>query len=76
LEHLKGLVSLKRLHIHDTRITDAGLDHLKNVKSLTELAIGQTRITAVGLEKLKQALPSLKIHWADAPIYPPAPISP
>ena len=75
LEYLSGLASLKRLQIHDTRITDAGLDHLKNMKSLTELAIGQTRITAGGLERLKQALPGLKINWADAPIHPVAPRS-
>ena len=53
LEFLKGLTSLQRLNLSDTKVTDAGLEYLKGLTSLQTLYLNDTKVTDTGLEHLK-----------------------
>ena len=53
MKHLKGLTSLERLSLTNTKVTDAGLAHLKGLKNLGFLAIGYTKVTDAGLVHLE-----------------------
>ena len=59
--HLKGLTGLQGLFLHNTQITDAGLEHLKGLTNLQLLYLPNTQVTDTGVKKLKQALPKCKI---------------
>ncbi|PHS06121.1 MAG: hypothetical protein COA78_14620 [Blastopirellula sp.] len=50
------------VNLHDTQITDAGLEHLKGMTSLTFLMLNNTQVTDSGLEHLK-GLTSLNILY-------------
>ena len=52
LEHLQGLVHLRRLLLAYTGITDAGLVHLVQLAGLDFLDLGQTCVTDAGLVHL------------------------
>ncbi len=58
LVYIKGLDSLRDLHLLRTRVTDAGLVYLSNLKTLEFLDLKETRITGEGLAYLKD-LPAL-----------------
>jgi type II secretory pathway component GspD/PulD (secretin)/Leucine-rich repeat (LRR) protein len=58
LVYLKGLDSLKDLHLLRTRATDTGLAYLSNLKTLEALDLKETRLTGEGLAYLKD-LPAL-----------------
>ncbi len=60
LEHLEGLVTVKKLTLNDTPITDAALDHLKDLTGLEKLYLVDTKVTDTGLERLK-GLKNLRI---------------
>lgn len=48
-----NLTSLKDLKLHDTNLSDKGLEHLTSLKTLNELNLGRTKISNKGLKKLK-----------------------
>jgi F-box/leucine-rich repeat protein 14 len=58
LEHLKGMIKLKKLNIGNRyysvshNITDAGMVHLNHLKSLEELTLSHTGVTDIGLAQL------------------------
>ena len=45
LKHLRGVVDLEKLCLHNTKVTDAGLEHVKELTSLTLLELGNTQVT-------------------------------
>ena len=47
--------------MHDTRITDVGLERLKGLRQLQWLSLGGTKVTEQGIKKFQQALPSCQI---------------
>ena len=52
LAKLKGLTSLKTLDLHQTAITDDGLQHLAALP-LKTVGVSGTKVTVAGLERLK-----------------------
>ena len=62
LKHLKGLTSLKWLHLGHTRVTDTGLEHLQGLLSLQRLSLGNTQVTDEGVAEFQKALPNCRIH--------------
>jgi len=52
------------LGLHQTRVTDAGLEHLKGLTKLRYLHLDYTKVTDAGLEHLKglTSLTELDIH--------------
>lgn len=62
-EALKQLpISLRRVILQDTDVTDAGLEHLTEMPQLRELYLGGTRVTAAGVANLRRSLPRCQIH--------------
>ena len=49
------------LILHETQVTDAGLEHLKGPTSLEWLFLDNTQVTAEGREMLRKALPNCQI---------------
>ncbi len=54
-------VTLSRIGLACTQITDAGLVHLKALINLSSLDLLGTRVSDAGVKEQQQALPSLKI---------------
>jgi Leucine-rich repeat (LRR) protein len=52
LENVRGLTSLERLDLSDTRISDKGIARLKGLARLQTLQLARTRITGAALESL------------------------
>jgi len=58
LEHLKGMIKLKKLDLGNryyptsNKITDVGMVHLKHLKSLEELKLPSAGVTDIGLAQL------------------------
>ncbi len=46
-------VTVVGVFLHETQITDSGLEHLKGLTSLQELQLDSTKVTDTGLEHLK-----------------------
>ncbi len=67
-EHIMRLTNLQSLGLHDTQVTDAGLEHLKRLPNLRELhltlSVYDTYLTVEGVEKLQQALPNCEIEYS------------
>lgn len=63
LAQLKGLSSLRELHLKSLNVTDAGIDHLLQLPSLEVLDLSGTQITDAGLLKLR-SMQRLKRVWA------------
>jgi hypothetical protein len=53
LARLEG-VSIGRVHLSASRLTDAGLTHVKRIHGVWELALQDTAVTDAGLEHLKE----------------------
>jgi RNA polymerase sigma factor (sigma-70 family) len=51
---------LQALHLHHTKISDAGVANLKSLKSLTTLDLFDTRVTDAGLAHLAEWMPHLE----------------
>ena len=47
--------------LHNTKVTDAGLEHLKGLTGLQGLSLERTKVTDGGLAKLQAALPKCHI---------------
>ena len=64
LEHLEGLVHLKRLYLiaetTNPKLTDAGLAHLRGLQAIEELHLGGAATTEAGLDQLRKQLPNQK----------------
>jgi hypothetical protein len=56
---IKDWKKLRRLNLHGTKLSDAGLEHIAKVLTLESLNVGSTLMTDVGLERLT-ALTHLK----------------
>jgi len=54
LEHLKGLTSLRRLDLWNTKLNDDGLKHVAELEGLIDLNIGGTQVTNEGVASLKR----------------------
>ncbi len=57
------MISLKRLYLDNTEITDAGLEHLEGLTGLDYLILDNTKVTDTGVRKLQAALPICKIIY-------------
>jgi hypothetical protein len=55
------LISLARLGLNDTRVTDAGLSHLKALTKLKNLSIARSQVTDDGIAELSRSLPGLTV---------------
>ena len=53
LANLGTLKSLRRLELHDSRLTDLGLASLKDMTKLKFLGLASTQVTATGLRSLR-----------------------
>lgn len=53
LVHLKGMASLRRLHLERTSLTDAGTEHLASLTNLEYLNLYSTKVTDKTLVHLK-----------------------
>ena len=53
LQHLRGLMQLKKLRLTCTQVTDAGLKHLKGLTQLWNLELDYTQVTDAGLQHVK-----------------------
>ena len=51
LEHLRGLVKLRRLDVGNSQVTDAGLATIAALPALEELNLGHTKITDAGFQQ-------------------------
>jgi hypothetical protein len=51
--HLKKLRKVTGLHMHDSAVTDAGLEHLRDLNNIEHIVLENTAITDAGLEHLK-----------------------
>lgn len=63
LAHLAVLPDVNNLDLHETPVTDKGLQALERMTSLRELRIYQTQVTAAGVARLHEALPACTIIW-------------
>ena len=61
-KHLEGLTQLRELSLHDTQLSDAGLQHLKGLTQLKRLDLINTQVSDAGLEHLKGLT---KLKWLD-----------
>jgi RNA polymerase sigma factor (sigma-70 family) len=57
---LRAFPNLTTLHLHHTKVGDAGLANLKGLKYLRTLDLFDTRVTDQGLEHLLESLPRLE----------------
>lgn len=71
MENFEQLTELRLLYVHDTQVTDAGLEHVEGLADLEELALLRTQVTAEGIRELQKALPNCEIYWR-----PPTPGKP
>ena len=64
LVHMKNIMALRRLTIHNTKgVTDAGLVHLRGLTNLQSLHFASsTRVTDQGKAELRKHLPNCKIN--------------
>jgi uncharacterized protein (TIGR03067 family) len=51
--HLKKLSKITGLHLHDSKVTDAGLAHLKGMDNIGHINLSKTKTTDAGLKNLK-----------------------
>ncbi len=63
LERLHGSAGLRKVHVSETDVTDAGLEYLKGLVQLRELDLRWTKVTAEGVKRLQQRLPNCDIMW-------------
>jgi len=56
-----GLTGLRKLHLQNTTITDAGLKELAALKTLRELHLFGKPVTDAGVAALQKELPKCKI---------------
>jgi hypothetical protein len=52
---------MSHLRLHDTAVTDAGLDKLRGLPELRRLDLWRTRATDRGVERLREAIPGLVV---------------
>jgi len=65
LPPLTELTNLRKLYIHDTQITDAGLADLRGLPKLEVLSLpagDNSRVTQAGRDEIQKALPNCKIY--------------
>jgi hypothetical protein len=62
LSRLKELSQLEYLELHDTHVTDAGVERLATLSCLWQLDLSGTRVTDEGVKRLKRALPHCTIE--------------
>jgi hypothetical protein len=61
MRHLAAL-SLTRLDLKGTKITNAGLQHIARIKSLRTISLANTRVTDTGVTEFQRALPNCKVE--------------
>lgn len=60
--HLGGLTNLEKLHLGETRVSDAGLGNLRGLAGLRWLCVKNSQVTDEGVNSLRQSLPKCKIE--------------
>ncbi len=61
-KYLRELTAnLEALYLHNTQVTNAGLEHLKGMTSLQYLNLKNTQVTDEGVQRLQRALPNCEI---------------
>jgi hypothetical protein len=61
LQEIGRMVTLERLRLSRSRLTDAGIEHLHSLRQLRILEIDHTRLTKLAVEKLQELLPDCTI---------------
>jgi hypothetical protein len=57
------LTDLEFLFLHNTQVSDAGLEYLKGLKRLQILNVENSRVTEAGVQQLQKLRPQLKISF-------------
>ena len=60
VEHLRGLVKIRRLDLSDTAVTDASLPLLASLPALEDVKLARTKVTDDGVKKLLADAKQLK----------------
>ena len=68
LKQLTGLVKLRYLNLHKSKVTDAGLEYLKGMSQLEYLDLFSTPITDTGLEYIKGMTGLQELNLSGTPI--------
>jgi hypothetical protein len=56
---------MHHLRLHNTAVTDAGLEHLHGMGRLSQLDVWRTKVTARGVERLQEKYPQVQIVTRD-----------
>ena len=56
-------VTIDYVGLHNTKVTDVGLEHLEGLTNLKRLNLVNTQITDEGVKKLQKALPNCQIRF-------------